>query len=80
MNGLLNAELLVGNVVVPSEVSALRPFEGGLVVRRGGYEATKELLFFGAMSLSVFHHVAAKSSPPITILTWSVLTVGHVAW
>ena len=39
LDGLFDAELLVGDVVVPRKVAALGPLERGLVVGRGGDEA-----------------------------------------
>ncbi|WVZ22958.1 hypothetical protein V8G54_001502 [Vigna mungo] len=38
LNGFLNAELFVWNIVIPSIISALRPFERWLILWRSWYK------------------------------------------
>lgn len=79
LNSLLDAELFMRNVVVPGEISALRPLERRLVLWGSRYEAEQEFLLGRAMPLSVLEHVAVELSPSLGVLTGRVLTQQHIA-
>lgn len=73
LDRLLDAELLVGDVVVPGVVPALGPPEGRLVVGRRRHEAPDGLVFPGAVPLPVHQHRPLEPPPARPVLARRVL-------
>lgn len=73
LHGLLDAELLVGDVVVPGVVSALRPLEWRLVLGRSRDETPDELVVAGAVPLPVHQHCPLEPPSPGSIVARRVL-------
>uniref|UniRef100_A0A0A9D9N7 Uncharacterized protein n=1 Tax=Arundo donax TaxID=35708 RepID=A0A0A9D9N7_ARUDO len=79
LNCLLNAQLPMRNVIIPSIVPTLRPLKGVLIAWWCRNQAPEQLLFLRAVPLPVLHHCLWKFPCPPWILARGIVTVFELA-
>lgn len=79
LNCLLDTELPMRNVIVPSIVPTFRPLEGILIALRCRNQAPEQVLFLRAVPLPVLHHFLRELPCPPRVLARGILAVLELA-